>query len=247
MIGGSIVTRFSSLTYPQKPQGHLFGSSASAIATVTGGSLCVRKERFSLLTPINSPLLYTEVGVAGQTSSCDGRGDVLLSIATFILLLLAGCFAHDMLSGRGKPGSRNTFSGYSKHFWSVVIPKDRYNEVVWGHRWHNPQDLRSETPVHLNKLTTQSLDRLALSDHWEQKPPCPPLQSFNRSNEERAVYSAMPSSRCEEWSTLRSMMPSRGHCMRHMPPRWGTSESTAPSWSTSPPKRYPHINSPMTK
>ena len=157
-----------------------------------------------------------------------------------------------MLSGRAKEASRSarrdTFSGYSKHFWSVVIPKDRYNEVVWGNRWHNPLDLRSETPVHLNKLTAQSLDQLALSDHWEQKPACPPLQSFSRSNEERAVYSAVPSSRCEQWSTLRGMLPSRGHCVRHQqPPRWGTSESSIPSWSASPPKRYPHINSPMTK
>lgn len=84
MIGGIKVVRYSLLavTYPQKPQEHLLGSSASAIATVTGGSLSVSKERFSLLSPRNSPLLYTEVGVTGQTRLFDRRGHSQLPIAT---------------------------------------------------------------------------------------------------------------------------------------------------------------------
>ena len=40
-----------------------------------------------------------------------------------------------MLSSVGDPLDRNTFAGYSRHFWAARIPKDRWNEVVWVNRY----------------------------------------------------------------------------------------------------------------
>lgn len=146
------------------------------------------------------------------------------------------------------PKKRNTYSGYSKHFWSIAIPKDRWNEVVWTHRWYNPRDLRSETPVLRNKPRVWGQQNELTSDqaHWVPPPSSPPLRSFSREGG-RVVHSAAPSSRCEQWSTLRMMLPSQGHCVRHRSPYWGTGTSATPTWSSRPPKRFPRINSPMTK
>lgn len=153
-------------------------------------------------------------------------------------------------SSAGPGGSlerRRTFAGYSRHFWSQRIPRDVHNELVWANRWYTPEDLRSSTPVQRHKFLSQPLpDLSSLPSHWV--PLCEaPLKSFSRASEEKHVYASAPSTRSEEWSTLRQMLPSRGHCVRHQPPKWGTGAATPPAWSRKSLRRLPHINSPMTK
>ena len=86
----------------------------------------------------------------------------------------------------------------------------------------------------------------SLPSHWVPLSEAP-LKSFSRAPEEKHIHESAPSSRCEQWSTLRQMLPSKGHCVRHQPPKWGTGLSTEPKWSVKKQKRFPHINSPMTK
>lgn len=147
----------------------------------------------------------------------------------------------------GDPFTRRTFSGYSRHFWSARIPRDQVNDLVWVNRWYTPEDLRSSAPAQRHKFLAQRQPSLSiLPAHWVPLSESP-LRSFSRSHEERHIQTSHPSSRCEEWSTLRQMLPSKGHCRRHLPPKWGTGASTPPSWGRKLPKRFPAINSPMTK
>ena len=148
-------------------------------------------------------------------------------------------------------GERQCYSGYSRHLWSTP-PRppnhDKHRQLVWANRWYTPEDLRAIAPVQRHKFLAQHLPDLpSLPDHWV--PPAePPLKAFSRAGEEEGVCtSSSPSSRCEEWSTLRQMLPSSGHCVRHIPPKWGTGVTTPPSWCQRKPRRLPHINSPMTK
>ena len=142
------------------------------------------------------------------------------------------------------PLRRHTFAGYSRHFWSARIPKATHNDLVWVNRWYTPEDLRSSTPVQRHKFLTQHLPNLP--SHWVPLSEAP-LKSFSRATEEKHIHVSAQSSRCEQWSTLRQMLPSKGHCVHHQPPKWGTGVSTPPSWSIKKPRRSPHFNSPMTK
>lgn len=169
------------------------------------------------------------------------------------------CYDNDSLSNRG-PRAYSTmlqasvgdpldryrpFSGYSKHYWSIQIPKDAWNDLVWVNRWHNPKDLRSSNPVPRHKFLTQpKLHKLP--SHWVPLTEAP-LSAFSRAKEEKGIYNTTPSSRCEQWSTLRQMFPSRGHSQHKLPAKWGTDKAALSNWSPFKPKRFPHINSSMTK
>lgn len=150
----------------------------------------------------------------------------------------------------GDPLRANTFSGYSRHFWSAKFPRNRQNDLVWVNRWYTPEDLRGSAPAQRHKFLSQPHPSLsAIPAHWVplNNSDETPLKSFSRSHEERRIQTTHPSSRCEEWSTLRQMLPSKGHCGRHLPSKWGTGTSTPPTWTNRTPRRFPVINSPMTK
>lgn len=149
---------------------------------------------------------------------------------------------------QGSDTRRHSFSGYSRHVWSAQLPKQgKHNQLVWANRWYTPEDLRAIAPVQRHKFLAQPQPCLSsLPPHWVPLSEAP-LKSFSRATEETKVYASAPSSRCEQWSTLRQMLPSKGHCVRHTPPKWGTGFATPPSWSRRTPRRSPHINSPMTK
>ena len=144
--------------------------------------------------------------------------------------------------------SRRCFSGYSRHAWSVQLPsRDKHDALVWVNRWYTPDDLRAVAPVQRRKFLAQPPPSLSsLAPHWVP-PTEPALKSFSRAADEKEVYASDPSSRCEQWSTLRQMLPSRGNCKRHIPPKWGSGFTSPPSRSLDTPRRFPHINSPMTK
>lgn len=84
-----------------------------------------------------------------------------------------------------------------------------------------------------------------LPTHWVPESE-PPIKSFSRAKEEKRIHVCAPSTRCEQWSTLRQMLPSKGHCEHQRPPKWGTDLSHPPPQSARRPKRFPHINSSMT-
>lgn len=144
---------------------------------------------------------------------------------------------------------KRTFAGYTRHYWSAKIPQEKHNQLVWVNRWYTPEDLRSSAPVQRHKFLAQQRSASApLPRHWVPSPEAP-LKSFSRASEEKEIQTSDPASRCEQWSTLRQMLPSRGHCeyWHKKNPKWGTGSSLPPVWSSGKPKRYPHINSPMTK
>ena len=143
---------------------------------------------------------------------------------------------------------RRCYSGYSRHTWSAQLPaRDRHSQLVWVNRWYTPDNLRATAPVQRHKFLAQPQPSLSsVPEHWVP-PSEAPLKSFSRAEEESGVFASAHSSRCEEWSTLRQMLPSQGHCVCHSPPKWGTGFAAPPSWSHRKPRRLPHINSPMTK
>lgn len=152
------------------------------------------------------------------------------------------------MQGRGCT-SRRCFSGYSRHGWSAQLPSrgGKHDDLVWVNRWYTPDDLRAIAPVQRQKFLAQPLPCLSsMPPHWVP-PSEAPLKSFSRAADETEVYISDPSSRCEQWSTLRQMLPSSGHCVRYIPPKWGTGYTAPPSRSQKTPRRFPHTNSPMTK
>ena len=138
------------------------------------------------------------------------------------------------------------FAGFSRHYWNEKVSQDSTNQVTWVKRWYSPGDLRVKAPVQARKFPTQvTPDISTVPSHWIPQPE-PPLRAFSRMHEETTVYPSSPSTRCESWSTLRQMLPSRGFPQRHLPAKWGTDTSIPPTWMSAKQKRFPHINNPMT-
>lgn len=54
-----------------------------------------------------------------------------------------------MSTSVGDPQNRHTFAGYSKHFWTAKIPKDRWNELVWSNRYSLRHSLSAMLTVSL--------------------------------------------------------------------------------------------------
>lgn len=135
----------------------------------------------------------------------------------------------------------------------------RRTEVVWCHKRYIPTDLRSTAPVPRHKFLNP---RILTCDTtgWE-KLVDPPMQFYMRCSSPRHAgivehdkesgrkcYFSAPSSRCEEWSTLREMLPSIGFQQKKpSPPPWGVSHA-APNlkYKTKPDTNLPMINSEMT-
>lgn len=121
-----------------------------------------------------------------------------------------------------------------------------HNDVVWVNKRYIPIDLRSTAPVPRCKFINPS-QFPPVPDAWKHSVHLP-IQHYSRHLEERKFYPSSPSTRCEEWSTLRQMLPSKGRPLKQLPPRWGTNPSTPIDFvKQSNDARHPHINSPMTK
>ena len=119
------------------------------------------------------------------------------------------------------------------------------NETVWVNKRYIPTDLRSTAPVSRYKfIMSNKLPYVA--HHWV--PPVePPTTIYDRGHEERHIYASQPSDRCQEWSTLRQMLPSRGRAVGWSPPNWGTGAADGPPMTPQKAARFQHINSPMTR
>lgn len=117
-------------------------------------------------------------------------------------------------------------------------------ETVWVTKRYVPTDLRSTAPVPRHKLLASK--SLPIPErHWIPAGD-PPLRSFERSTS-AFIYRSHPATRCEDYSTLRQMLPSYGSIRKINPPSWGTSLSLPALISERPPKRFPLVNSPMTR
>lgn len=127
---------------------------------------------------------------------------------------------------------------------SAIIQPER-NDVVWVNKRHDPLDLRSNAPVQRSKFISGPPD-MAVDNHWKRETQ-PSLKTFSRHLEEEKWYPSTQATRCEEWSTLRQMFPSKGVPDPVISPRWGTGLPLAPRFHPKNQQRFPHINSPMTR
>jgi len=121
-----------------------------------------------------------------------------------------------------------------------------HNDVVWVNKRHDPQDLRSNAPVQRSKFLCDPPVDISVPGHWRRETE-PALKTFSRHLEEENWYPSSPATRCEEWSTLRQILPSKGIPNRTICPRWGTGMPLPLAFHHSNQKRFPHINSPMTR
>lgn len=119
------------------------------------------------------------------------------------------------------------------------------NDVVWVNKRHDPQDLRSNAPVQRSKFICGPPD-MQVALHWRRETQ-PSLKTFSRHLEEEKWYPTSQATRCQEWSTLRQILPSKGIPQREICPRWGTGMPLSPSFHPITQKHFPHINSPMTR
>ncbi|XP_022099442.1 uncharacterized protein LOC110983991 [Acanthaster planci] len=136
----------------------------------------------------------------------------------------------------------------------VLKPRNEQNETdicgyskdtVWVNKRYIPTDLRSTAPVPRHKLMAPKALPLA-EPHWVPLGE-PSLRSISRAKEEAGICVSSPSTRCEEWSTLRQMLPSSGRPITFSPPNWGTGMAMPPRMVREKQTRFPHINSPMTR
>ena len=139
-------------------------------------------------------------------------------------------------------------SGYKCHSSGQIRPET--NDVVWVNKRYIPTDLRSNAPVPRSKFVYEQNAPSSLSakipQHWKQDVN-QSLKTFSRHLEEEKWYPSSQATRCEEWSTLRQMFPSKGIPERQTNPRWGTGLPLSPHFQLGTEKRFPHINSPMTR
>ncbi len=140
--------------------------------------------------------------------------------------------------------------GTYQYLWSLHLKdanrdSNTSNETVWVTKRYIPTDLRVNAPVPRHKLLAPDVKQLPRpADHWIPPRLEPRTSSGKR---ESTIYSSQPSTRCEEWSTLRQMLPSAGRPMRIRPPNWGTGAAQPPMLNNDIQRRFPHINSPMTR
>lgn len=125
---------------------------------------------------------------------------------------------------------------------SLVVPEF---DTVWVTKRYSPTDQRVQVPVPRYKLLRSAILPPVEKD-WVP-PSNPPLRSFHRTQSK--IYAPFPSTRCEDFSTLRQMLPSSGSVHKERPPNWGTGHVYAhlPIVSERAPTRFPRVNSPMTR
>lgn len=134
--------------------------------------------------------------------------------------------------------------GYSKN----IFPKN--NEHVWVVRTFNPKEPRTTgtVPVPRHKFLYPGPEKVHdVPNDW-----ClhvdPPIFSYAVPSYQKRFYPSSQATRCEEWSTLRQTLPTRGILKRESSQRWGVGKMPSqPKTAENNPKRYPHINSPMTR
>ena len=146
--------------------------------------------------------------------------------------------------------------GTYQYMWSRNIqelaqakPTESCNEsTVWITKRYVPTDLRVLAPVPRHKPLSPDVKDLPVPEkHWIPQSRVNPTKGHYRDRPEEYMFPPSPSTRCEEWSTLRQMLPSRGRPYKVYPANWGTGLASPPKMSSQPQTYFPHINSPMTR
>ena len=65
--------------------------------------------------------------------------------------------------------------------------------------------------------------------------------------QEKAIYVSQHHTRCEQWSTLREMLPSQGRAEPKKQPNWGTGRGVPSSLVGTRTSRFPVYDSEMTR
>lgn len=146
--------------------------------------------------------------------------------------------------------------GTHKYMWSrnmQELSRVKQNgsldqNIVWVTKRYNPIDLRVAAPVPRHKPLSLDVKDLQKPDkHWIPQSTVIPTSGHYRDRAEQFVCRSTPSTRCEEWSTLRQMLPSRGRPEKVYPDNWGTGLAPPPCMSSRYQTHFPHVNSPMTR
>ncbi|XP_028409850.1 uncharacterized protein LOC114532526 [Dendronephthya gigantea] len=134
-------------------------------------------------------------------------------------------------------------------FPDVVSIQPEKSDVVWVNRRYTPTDLRVTTPVQRWKFLVQPIPEnlSSIPKAWRYQVDAP-SEYHARDKEESRLLPYSHATRCEEWSTLRQILPSRGYINKVASPRWGTGPPNRNfNYMKEAPSRFPHINSPMTR
>lgn len=125
------------------------------------------------------------------------------------------------------------------------------DDVVWVVKRYSPLDERFEAPVQRHKTVVPPCDlkqqMTCVPKQWIPPIDILPPKSYIRPREETAVYPSMTSSRSEEWSTIRELLPSMGAPLRRSAPDWGSGAAPPPAMSVDRTTRFPQIESQMTR
>ncbi|CAB4020002.1 Hypothetical predicted protein [Paramuricea clavata] len=138
---------------------------------------------------------------------------------------------------------------FQYRFPDVVSIQPQRNDVVWVNKRYTPTDLRSTTPVQRWKFIVrpipENLNNIPIAWRYQVDAPS---ELRARDREELRLLPYSHATRCEEWSTLRQTLPSRGYMNKRASPRWGTGPPhKSLDYKKEAPSRFPHINSPMTR
>merc|ERR1719427_254628 len=107
-----------------------------------------------------------------------------------------------------------------REFWSRKFDTKLHNLITWVNMPDNPLDLRSTAPVSRHKSLYKGNIKLTENQkHWIPQEEIP-IGEKSRSNEEKTIYPYHRKTRCEEWSTLRAILPSIGHTDIRRPGDW---------------------------
>ena len=162
-------------------------------------------------------------------------------------MLLEGRFIEkDLLVWkRMAAGCLGAFSyGYSRN----IFPKS--NEHVWVVRQYNPREQRTKgtVPVPRHKFLYPGPEKpYDVPGDW-QMDVGPPIFWYSAPLNQQRFYPSSHATRCEEWSTLRQNLPTRGIVIKQSAPKWGVKKMPVPPVTADrSAKRYPHVNSSMTK
>ncbi|RUS78491.1 hypothetical protein EGW08_013738 [Elysia chlorotica] len=138
-------------------------------------------------------------------------------------------------------GSFGSYKLQYSRYLKERLEKEKSNppevQTVWVTKRYAPTGksniMAIITPVVMTKLCwmPQKCFLKPLSRLQPTKCPPPPLPA---------------ASRCEDWSTLRQMLPPYATVVRVGQPRWGVTQAPPPTPSGRMPYRFPHINSCMT-
>ena len=125
-------------------------------------------------------------------------------------------------------------------------------EVVWVNKRYIPTELRSTAPVPRHKFLNdkpqngKAVTSAATIKEWMKPIISPPINAYQRPSNDEQFSQSSPANQCQEWSTLRQMLPSKGTVSAKAPPLWGTGQAEPISFRAKRKSRFPKINSPMT-